>query len=530
MPFENRWKIEGRLTTLSPLRIGDGGSLHRQGLMRSDQPDIAVDISSAATDCRRRACIPGATLKGVLRSRLEDCGSPPAIIEALCGSADAKQQSARGGKAEFPDALLQAPPPKDSLLPPYWDPQRCTGVAASVSIERRTRTASTNKLFHYEFVPPNTCFELEITAQDLHHPTRGGPESELEALLLALEGFNASPPLRLGAHSGDGWGRMRWQLLDLRRLDRSGAAVWIANGATRQGYEALHPLTPQERAAIQSRVQAQPAGLVEPRQLSITVKLHFGSHFLVNDPSQTGEGEELPSHAPRRDCEGGPLLPAKSFRGALRSQAEKILRTMGHEPEEAAADKIEDITGLDALSLSDRLFGAPGWRAPLQVSDFLACGRCREKEQEFLAIDRFTGGGAAGLKFKAKSFWKPVLRGCLSIDVEKLETIGSLWSLGLLALTLRDLVEGDIALGFGAAKGYGAVEARLIPSGAPWSRLPRAWRDRIGEKDWRQFLAGEIDPEGCGELMIECLDDLEERMRHLKASPNQVRRPSEESS
>jgi hypothetical protein len=33
--------------------------------------------------------------------------------------------------------------------------------------------------------------------------------------------------------------------------------------------------------------------------------------------------------------------------------------------------------------------------------------------------------------------------------------------LGLLALTLRDLIEDDIPLGFGAAKGYGACHAAI---------------------------------------------------------------------
>ena len=32
---------------------------------------------------------------------------------------------------------------------------------------------------------------------------------------------------------------------------------------------------------------------------------------------------------------------------------------------------------------------------------------------------------------------------------------------GLLALTLRDLLEGDVTFGFGAAKGYGACTAEF---------------------------------------------------------------------
>jgi hypothetical protein len=74
-----------------------------------------------------------------------------------------------------------------------------------------------------------------------------------------------------------------------------------------------------------------------------------------------------------------------------------------------------------------------------------------------LAIDRFTGGGADGLKFNAQAVYQPVLSGTLRLDVRRLD----LWALGLLALTLRDALEGDLTFGFGASKGYGAGHIRV---------------------------------------------------------------------
>ncbi|MFN0124961.1 MAG: RAMP superfamily CRISPR-associated protein, partial [Blastocatellia bacterium] len=129
-----------------------------------------------------------------------------------------------------------------------------------------------------------------------------------------------------------------------------------------------------------------------------------------------------------------------------------------------------------------KVFGAPGWRSPLAMTAFtpapvqqeaMSAGIAVEK-QEFLAIDRFTGGGAKGLKFNATSRYQPVLDGTLSLDLRALDRAGAGgWAIALLTLTLRDLMEGDIRLGFGAAKGYGSLTAEIRNMGIPsWEQLP----------------------------------------------------------
>ena len=64
---------------------------------------------------------------------------------------------------------------------------------------------------------------------------------------------------------------------------------------------------------------------------------------------------------------------------------------------------------------------------------------------------------AAGLnrfKFDAIALWQP------GFDTELFLENPTAWELGWLLLTLRDLQEGLIPLGFGAAKGYGRVEVK----------------------------------------------------------------------
>jgi hypothetical protein len=71
---------------------------------------------------------------------------------------------------------------------------------------------------------------------------------------------------------------------------------------------------------------------------------------------------------------------------------------------------------------------------------------------DFLAIDRFTGGGAEGAKFDALALWKPAFT--LRIYLDNPEP----WEMGWLALVLRDMVAGWLRVGMGAAKGFGQVK------------------------------------------------------------------------
>jgi len=78
------------------------------------------------------------------------------------------------------------------------------------------------------------------------------------------------------------------------------------------------------------------------------------------------------------------------------------------------------------------------------------------KVLDFLAIDRFTGGGREGAKFDALALWRP------SFGIRlHLENPGA-WELGWLALTLRDLADGFVPVGFGAAKGFGRAQVESL--------------------------------------------------------------------
>lgn len=498
-----RYLISGTLTTASPLHLGSGGVTRREGLVHPETKD-PVDVNAVMVDHRPRPYLPGTSLKGVLRRWCEGVGTNDLVGE-LFGTEEL------GGAAEVWDAPALAfdpsvPPPSPEIPGQHplrwWSEERWTEVAPRVALDRTTGTASHRRLFHDEYVPAGVSFDVGTAART----TKEGA-----ALLLAsLQAFHEdSGGLALGADTGNGWGRLRWELKEVRRLDSEGARRWLDAGCPSAGWAALEPVGPEELEGLQKAASLLGSPIGFPR-VSVSLQLSFDGLFLVNDPSRTGEGEELPSHAARLAPDGSPLLPATSFRGALRTQAERILRTVAGEQAACGpgaprplCDPPRSIDETENLCPACRLFGAAGWRSPVSVSDFtvgpVGTRAGAPRTQELIAIDRFTGGGAPGLKFNAQGFDSPVLQGTVAVDLEALARgRGGLWALGLLALTLRDLVEGDVSFGFGAGKGFGRAKAAVVDHERPtWEAIPAPLREAmellgLGEEHLRPGAADRL--------------------------------------
>lgn len=193
------------------------------------------------------------------------------------------------------------------------------------------------------------------------------------------------------------------------------------------------------------------------------LQLKFHTPFLVYQRQAKNPGERTPDGKPRTNHQGRPILPAGSLHGALRAQAERILRTVGNPVEKGY--EVPDVADIDdagqTLDLAAALFGAPGWRSLVRMTDFRAPQGAKRLTHEMVAIDRITGGGKDSAEFTIEALDCPTLTGSLSLDLHRLGRLEQKHAgvtaqlLGLLAHVLRDLGEGDIPLGYGAAKGYG---------------------------------------------------------------------------
>jgi len=490
-PFKNRWLIEGKLVTCSPFHLGDGNEIpwaHFQG----ERDEIPL-IKSIFRDVRGLPCIPGSSLKGALRAAIEDFGQHEKAVEAIFGRQASEDHEGEGGSAEFHDCRVPeqfaAPPFKHP--PPWWDALRLSGIESGIAIDRCTRTVEQSKLFYFEVVPPGVEFTVRISAQNLE-------PKQIGLLLGLLDRFsvsNAKPDsakaLTLGAGTAGGKGLFRWQLGHVRYLDRSDVAQWI-----KQPLPAYEATKPWPGGADSLKILApltQPG--TQPAPLVIHLELKFQA-FLVNDPSQWKEGTDAPNHTPLLSDDKRPLLPESTFRGALRSQAERILRTLAVEgADPAAVGELKQPSGplskdlgpenFSGVPLAGIIFGTTGWKSPVTLSDSTAIAFDGIPRQEFVGIDRFSGGSALSMKFNADYALNPTFHVPISVCLEKWETAGIRQAAeGLFALVLRDLMEGDVTFGFGASKGYGICRARITnPEGVDWFSKAQPQVDSL-----RQYL------------------------------------------
>ncbi len=533
-PFRSRWVICGTLTTCTPLHVGTGELLDDR--LDGEGPEVSAVVMGLSGN-RHRPWIPGSAIRGALRQYAKERFGDHASFEKVFGSADTRVPSARGGTLDVGWARV----PEDSAPPdtaenwPHWNDTRFTAVQAFVAIDRQTRTAAGRLLAHREFVPPGVPFELEVRGY-------GWETEDVAFVLKVLEGFNDPDfPVRVGASRADGWGVMRWKRTGVWVCGRGQVKRWAENGAQSSWRDACRALTEEE---IQGLERKAPSVDKAPARLRLEVTLEFLGPFLVNDPSRCGKGRDVPDHSFLRDEKGRPFLPGKSFRGALRSQAERILRTMADrllkDPARGACQGCT--TACNGMPLPETaehvnpslcpaccLFGAPGWKTPVGVSAFRMPDGSEPvtRRRHFVAIDRFTGGAAPDLKFDAEvvegmtrpeeAGTRPLeLKGTVSVDTARLGAVAGGWAFGLLFLLLRDLVEGDIRFGMGAAKGFGAVRASISAVEVPqelgaFREALEGWGDPAGP---HAETPGQKDPL---EVVQDWVRDLETYLEALKS-------------
>lgn len=476
-----RWIIEGDLTTHSPLWIRSGEV--REGDARTRRKDPATEgarsagLLACALDHRGKPYLPCSALKGAVRARLGAGRADGTAIERLFGG------ERKAGVALFfdaPLALERSPDPLALKGSASYSDERSTVAEPGIAIDRITRTAAEGALFWQETVPPGSVFKVRIQCER-------ATKDDIALLMEALKAFASHGGIRLGGGQTSGFGSLVGSGWNVRRLDRPGIERWLADAARGQ-------IRSWEEYCNDAKDLPVPTTEIAADRQRLPISLRFDGPFLVNDPGRTkaatkndedetkeendqsSSKKELPDFAPRFDAEGRISLPGRSFRGALRSQAERILRTLGHDCCGPGTGRrcpaVRTTEDVEKLCIACRVFGAPGWRSPIRFSDFSAVAPHPAKlpRQQFVAIDRFTGGAARGKLFDAERPDSVTLSGSVEIESERM----CLWGYGLLAFVLRDLAEGDIQLGLGRAKGYGSCAIEHIDMGGfAWAFIER---------------------------------------------------------
>ena len=323
-----------------------------------------------------------------------------------------------------------------------------------VGIDRTTGAASDGALYEHEFLPRGTKFDIRITAEGRDDETmerdqsKGipGPASSesVKKLLEFIVDVLTQHKVSLGGRTGSGQGSFTVGKPDLRTL---AATTGKETGTSLT--EALNSIIGAEATGSHTDLELGGWTLEEPARITIDWWSPTGI-FVAEDEELTkqrkaqkeeenrkkGIDEEVHEVVyPLRDPsvawdEAQLLIPGTSIRGALRSRASRIARTvLAVEAENKNTEnKLTPFTSHDVHeqiaaepNLVRYMFGSTEYRGAVTIRDCLSTKRGKRIEVTHNAIDRWTGGVIDGGLFTEAVYlgthWEPIT---IDIDLRQL--------------------------------------------------------------------------------------------------------------
>lgn len=485
--INDRILVNGTLVAESPLHVG--------GVDRATDVDLSLAVNGQG-----HYYVPGSSLAGALRAGMQALKLEAGLVEALWGSA-----SDRGHASSI---LVE-----DAIV---------TGGMAErrdgVGIDRAWGTAADRFKYDRAILPKGSQFPLCLTLEQ--HETLDA-ELAKTALIQLVQALQQGA-IRFGAAKtrGLGWVKLVDVNLQAQCFANPAGLLVVLQG---QGESLSLPESPPNLISTQLTIEIawQP---IEP----LMVKAEVAGVTVDTLPLVSAIGDRLSL-----------VLPGSSVKGALRSQAERIIRTLCDIAvfNGESRDRFEQQLQIPLVS---ELFGTAATKQPngnlpkkrqlgrLFVEDCYANGDFSSQQWEqmlaatqppelktaleqanlnqtqaafHVAIDRWTGGAADGALYSTlepMQSWQSLQ---WMLDFAHLDRTEQRSLLMLTLLLLRDLAEGRIPLGFATNRGMGTIqvdqiqlngqilteligeEAIAIPNG-DFSQLTGDWIAELSQ-DWQ---------------------------------------------
>ena len=310
-----------------------------------------------------------------------------------------------------------------------------------VGIDRTTGAASDGALYEHEFLPRGTAFTIRITAEGRDdEPTVNkqsdgipgpAPSDSVKKLLEFVVDVLESGAVSLGGRTGSGQGTIQVIGPKLRRTGGTTDSDTLTAPA-----DVLDTLIGRDEEGTPIPLELGGWSLEEPARITINWWSPTGI-FVAEDENLTKQRKEKAQETdptangvtePLRDPsvpwdEAQLLIPGTSIRGALRSRASRIARTVLAARDElskfASHDLHEQIAG--EPNLVRYMFGSTEYRGAVTVHDCLSTERGKRIEVTHNAIDRWTGGVIDGGLFTEAVYlgthWEPIT---IDIDLRQL--------------------------------------------------------------------------------------------------------------
>ena len=317
-----------------------------------------------------------------------------------------------------------------------------------VGIDRTTGAASDGALYEHEFLPRGTRFDIRITAEGRDGekmrreqsdgiPGPASSESVKELLEFVVDVLE-SGAVSLGGRTGSGQGTIQVIGPKLRRTGGTTDSDTLTAPA-----DVLDTLIGQDEEETPIPLELGGWSLEEPAHITINWWSPTGI-FVAEDENLTKQRKEKAQETdptangvtePLRDPsvpwdEAQLLIPGTSIRGALRSRASRIARTvLAAEAENTKTEnKLTPFTSHDVHdqiaaepNLVRYMFGSTEYRGAVTVHDCLSTERGKRIEVTHNAIDRWTGGVIDGGLFTEAVYlgthWEPIT---IDIDLRQL--------------------------------------------------------------------------------------------------------------
>ena len=310
-----------------------------------------------------------------------------------------------------------------------------------VGIDRTTGAASDGALYEHEFLPRGTAFSIRITAEGCDdEPTVNkqsdgipgpAPSDSVKKLLEFVVDVLESGAVSLGGRTGSGQGTIQVIGPKLRRTGGTTDSDTLTAPA-----DILDTLIGQNEEGTPIPLELGGWSLEEPARIKIIWWSPTGI-FVAEDENLTKQRKEEAQETdptangvtePLRDPsvpwdEAQLLIPGTSIRGALRSRASRIARTVLAARDELSTFASHDLHEQIAAepNLVRYMFGSTEYRGAVTVHDCLSTERGKRIEVTHNAIDRWTGGVIDGGLFTEAVYlgthWEPIT---IDIDLRQL--------------------------------------------------------------------------------------------------------------
>ncbi len=401
-----------------------------------DPRPLAVEPESIARVARSdtgQAMVAGTSMAGVLRS----------VVSTRLGRVPNELFGYVARDEQATSALVV----KDTSIP--IEDSETEVVCRTRSPMDRSTGATSHGLLHtgeqLEHRPALTI-EAELRSRSAESES---PLAELLDEILAVG-------LRVGKGTRKGFGHLECVRLELIEVDLDQPAAfedWLVNRHRSDAPRPWERAIQDPHAWITERLGQTKLG--DGNGLRPWGGVQFTLHLRPIDPlaAATSEGIETGQTEVQ-------VLEATRVLGALRSRAERIVRTMAGE-NGAVWDPVAYRVDRDAGPPNDELDPATALFGSTSAASFIAVRDAQIRNPTFqrfdgVAIDRYLGGAADKLKFETHAVTNGIIE--LTLTLQGFHAR----HLGLLTLVLLETVDGDIAFGRRTQSGFGSVALQRV--------------------------------------------------------------------